>query len=82
MLSLKKVCENHKDNFTDWSPDSRVCLECALMQIAGNTLNCHHLRVPTRHSNMAPGYHKAGKIFALPKTMAKQRLDIMKCLIL
>ena len=31
------------------------------MQITGNTLNCHHLHVLTAHSDMAPGYHKAGK---------------------
>ena len=36
-FSLKRVCKNHKDIFTDWRPDNRACLECALMQIAGNT---------------------------------------------
>ena len=60
-FSLKRGCENHKDNFTDWRPDNKACLKCALMQIIGNTLNCHHLRVPTGHSDMAPSYHKAGK---------------------
>ena len=35
------------------------------MQIVGNTLNCHRLRVLSGHSDMAPGYHKAGKILAL-----------------
>ena len=29
---------------------------------------------------MEPGYHKAAKIFALYSTMAKQSLDIIKCL--
>ena len=52
------------------------------MQITGDTLNCYRLRVLSVHSDMAPGYHKAGKIFALLQTMTKQGLDITKCLIL
>ena len=46
---------------TDWTPDNRACLECALMQITGDTLSCYRLRVLTGHSDMAPGYRKAGK---------------------
>ena len=65
---------------TDWTPDNWACLECALIQITGDTLNCYRLRVLTGHSDMEPGYHKAAKIFALLSTMAKQSLDIIKCL--
>ena len=30
---------------TDWTQDNRACLECALMQITRNTLNCHFDRL-------------------------------------
>ena len=47
----------------DWRPDNRFCFQYALisMQITRNTLNCHRLRFLTGHSDMAPGYHEAGK---------------------
>ena len=62
-FSLKRFCENHKDIFTDSRPDNRACFQYALisMQITGNTLNCHRLRVLTGHSDMEPGYRKTGE---------------------